>query len=699
MYFPLNDGFSGQQLWRTDGTSAGTFALTSFTGTPDVTTPFAVGDATWFTAQVSGNRVLHRSDGSVAGTLPAPPSNRARERVPTHLDGRVMFRGDVAPTIQSKLLLTDGTTVGTVELLPQMNAIVTEQVAVNGQLFFPGSDTTNGLELWRTRGSAATTAMVANIAPGNANADPFGLARVGDRLYFSASESTAGRELWISDGTAGGTQRVKDIGPGLQDGAPCCIRDLDGVALFFANDGVNGLELWRSDGTEAGTTLVKDVTPGPAGSQPFGAPSVVNGVLYFVAGAQLWRSDATAAGTTPVDPTVEVQSTAPAAAWGYLFVDAVDGLATLNLLAREGPTWCAADERPIGDAATSVSTIRLPSLAALEDLDVSIDLYHPAVGDLVATLTHVDTGTSVTLIDRLQNVALARTCGGQLIDVTLDDEAALPAATQCAQTREALPNAARLRPLQSLAAFDGQNLGGTWTLTLSDAIPGGGLRGTAHGWCLRGTVANLAPEVTSATFAVPESVPNGTAFGVVSASDANGDALTFEIGGGNADSAFSIDVDGRLRVANRAALDYESEPQRVLTVVVRDDGAPQLSDMAAITIDVTDVDEAALAVDDAFVVAAGSDDNPLTVLANDVDPEGDAFAVLDLGAAAHGDVVRDATDPDAVLRYTPDTGYCNSAPGGTPDTFDYRLTSGSNATVSITVTCAATDAVFANGYE
>ena len=702
VFFRLNDGFSGNQLWRTDGTADGTFALTTFTSTTDggIFTPFPVGDATWFSTNTNLGRKMYRTDGTAIGTVVAPPSNYVTDRVFAHLDGRVVFRGNVTATPANKLLVTDGTSGGTSELLPDLLAIPAPQAAVNGQLFFPGSDATNGTELWRTRGTAATTGIVANIAAGNAGSSPTELARVGDRLYFSAIEATGGRELWITDGLAANTRRVKDIRAGLADGDPRGIVDLDGVALFFANDGTHGSELWRSDGTEAGTTMVRDLTPGSASSTPDKSLRIVNDVAYFVVGGRLWRSDGTSDGTRVVDPAAGVSNSVPgASANGKLFVSANGGVATLDLLAYEGPTWCAQDERPIGDAGPAASTIRLPQHQALQDLDLSIDLFHPEVGDLVATLRHHETNTTVTLFDRLPNVALGRPCGGDLVDVVLDDEATLAAATQCTEARDALPANARLRPLQPLTAFDGQDFGGTWTLTITDANPGGGLRGTAHGWCLRGTVANLAPVATDASFSIAENAANGQQVGTVPASDPNLDPLAFELTAGNADGAFAIDAAGLVTVANAAALDHESAPSRVLTVTARDDGAPPLTDTATVSIAVTNVPEPAIAVDDAFVVAQGSGASPLTVLANDTDPEGDAFAIDIVGAAAHGSVVRASYDLGHVLEYTPASGYCNTAPGGSPDTFTYEVSGGDSATVSITVTCQSGDGLFASGFE
>ena len=67
-------------------------------------------------------------------------------------------------------------------------------------------------------------------------------------------------------------------------------------------------------------------------------------------------------------------------------------------------------------------------------------------------------------------------------------------------------------------------------------------------------------------------------------------------------------------------------------------------------------------------------------------PDDDRFGPTD---PANGTVVLTGGSAGAHtgLTYQPDANYCNTQPGGTPDTFTYTLNGGSQATVSVTVTC------------
>ncbi len=130
---------------------------------------------------------------------------------------------------------------------------------------------------------------------------------VSGKLFFSGSQTDTGAELWRSDGTEAGTVLVKDIRTGTRGSAPSLLVNVNGIVYFAADDGVHSNEVWRSNGTAAGTTLVVDTWPG-GGSAIRGSSMRdfvnFNGKLLFLARdgsrgwfQQLYISDGTAAGT------------------------------------------------------------------------------------------------------------------------------------------------------------------------------------------------------------------------------------------------------------------------------------------------------------------------------------------------------------------------------------------------------------------
>jgi uncharacterized repeat protein (TIGR01451 family) len=116
----------------------------------------------------------------------------------------------------------------------------------------------------------------------------------------------------------------------------------------------------------------------------------------------------------------------------------------------------------------------------LTDLDLSISATHTWVGDLVFTLTHVDTSTSVTVVDRPGVPDTTYGCDGDNIDATLDDEAASPVETECAAGIPAIEGA--FTPNNPLDAFDGEDLSGEWRLAVSDHVQAD--PGVLQAWCL-----------------------------------------------------------------------------------------------------------------------------------------------------------------------------------------------------------------------
>ena len=134
----------------------------------------------------------------------------------------------------------------------------------SGGLFLSADDGVHGQELYFSLGDIFTTNIVKDIWPGeNNSSSPMWVTKLGSKVIFSADDGNNGRELWISDSTDSGTYMIKDINPGNNSSNPTGpMKVVDGFVYFSANDGVHGYELWRTDGTEAGTTMVKDINQG-----------------------------------------------------------------------------------------------------------------------------------------------------------------------------------------------------------------------------------------------------------------------------------------------------------------------------------------------------------------------------------------------------------------------------------------------------
>ena len=302
---------AGLSLWRSDGTDAGTTVLGGAGG--DFLGP---GEYVHLGGLViyDDHGQLFRTDGTPAGTFEVKDINPGGDwPQPTNLvvaGGRVFFvAGDDAAG--RELWSTDGTGAGTArvaDLRPGPASAVAERwdyarsrthrivgVAGTHVLFAADDGEGAGEELWAVDAAdgAPVPTLVADLLPGAGSSQPEGFVTVGDRVYFTADDGVHGRELWRSDGTAAGTEMVADLRPGAASSSPQELAAFGGVLVFAADDGVHGLEPWQTDGTAAGTHLIQDLAPGPLPSSPRGF-TALGPFVYFVAtdattGFELWR--------------------------------------------------------------------------------------------------------------------------------------------------------------------------------------------------------------------------------------------------------------------------------------------------------------------------------------------------------------------------------------------------------------------------
>jgi ELWxxDGT repeat protein len=338
LYFMANDGASGTELWKTDGTAAGTVQVADINpgaGSSIVFqtfSPTAVGNTLFFGANDGTHGTeLWKSDGTAAGTVMVNDINSGSSgsvgNAPylINFNGTLLFRANDGTT-GLELWQSDGTAAGTVQVADinpgSGGSSWSEPVVLNGAVFFAANDGAHGGELWKTDGTSAGTVMVFDYLPslpGYGLAPDF-LTAFNGAVYFRGNggdgfspKPALGRELWKSDGTAAGTVLVKDIYPGANSALTNSehFNVANGVLFFGATDGTTagagGRELWKTDGSTAGTVRVKDINPG-TGSSIFGEFQGVtaNSLLYFAAsdgtvgsakGSEVWQSDGTAAGT------------------------------------------------------------------------------------------------------------------------------------------------------------------------------------------------------------------------------------------------------------------------------------------------------------------------------------------------------------------------------------------------------------------
>jgi ELWxxDGT repeat protein len=285
----------GPELWRTDGTRAGTTLVRdivpgfggSVTGASFESPLLAVaGDRLYFRALTGGRTQLWQTDGTEAGTQLVSASG-AGGRWYAGVGDRLFFAAPASSSTGRLALWTsDGTAAGTTEV-PKDFSIQSKIVPFGGQAYFVASQTTSGTGiLFRSDGTADGTVPLS--PPGLAPASEWAIA--GGRLYF-----VSGTDLWTTDGTPGGTVRLLSVTGQLPLVTPRSLTVLGNEVYFISTDAEHGSELWKTDGTPAGTALVEDTWPGPAGSAAW-STAVGNTIYFFandgISGTELRRLDA-----------------------------------------------------------------------------------------------------------------------------------------------------------------------------------------------------------------------------------------------------------------------------------------------------------------------------------------------------------------------------------------------------------------------
>ncbi|MBN1536515.1 MAG: hypothetical protein JW908_07270 [Anaerolineales bacterium] len=269
-------------LWKSDGTSAGTVLIKSFTASTQDATIF--GEYPVLDIAVLGNSVIFGYDTGALGV---------------------------------ELWKSDGTDAGTqllknIYTVSPFNSSPTVLSDLDGTLLFRASTEAEGMELWRSNATESGTTLVKDIFPGtgSSNCPNTGLTTLNSALYFFASDTANQCGFWESDGTLANTTFITVVIAGANYWAFSNLISANNTLYFV----VNGYALWRSDGTAANTTLVKQIDCSPYYCGLIQDLVDVNGTLYFsinrhthdwenadiVVDVGLWKSDGTTANTTLV---------------------------------------------------------------------------------------------------------------------------------------------------------------------------------------------------------------------------------------------------------------------------------------------------------------------------------------------------------------------------------------------------------------
>jgi ELWxxDGT repeat protein len=311
IYFIAIDSHENASLWRTDGTSLGTFKLIS---SPQIDSGslLAWKRKLFFTTHDDDGKKfrLRCTDGTIAGTTIVPASTAS---YPTFLSDQTLF-GDFAYYVGTPPGASQGAS------LYQLDGKRLRQVA---KLYGGDGDATlhradSWLFIERT-GFGATVPADGAVFRSDGTKDGTIVVRAdsADDVRYSDSFTGASTflsvapvdkdhpnnaELWGVDNTDGKARLIKDVNPGDAGSNITFLANAGQLTYFLADDGTHGTELWRTDGTSQNTMLVADIAPNAA-STSIEKTLVVGEDLYFVVNSDaghiaVYRTDGFSPGVT-----------------------------------------------------------------------------------------------------------------------------------------------------------------------------------------------------------------------------------------------------------------------------------------------------------------------------------------------------------------------------------------------------------------
>jgi ELWxxDGT repeat protein len=320
--FSLFDGGAiyGRELFITDGTPVGTTILkdidagplTAFTGSGDFIK--LEGNEIYFAATDNDyNYELWKSDGTTAGTIKLSNIGATTPQIGhwNAINGKFVFSAfDNSLIYGRELWVTDGTPSGTALLKDIRNGLASSLDGAadfiyndGNKLYFTASDNGVNYEVWSTDGTQANTLKVSNTG---AIANTIGhWTKLNNQFIFTMNDggSTRGREMWVTDGTFGNTHVLKDILPGTASaftGSGDFIVKDGNIAFFVATDDGTTYEMWRTDGTSVGTVKISNIaaTNNTVGQWTSLFGSYIFSMSNAVYGRELYTSTGNLGGTT-----------------------------------------------------------------------------------------------------------------------------------------------------------------------------------------------------------------------------------------------------------------------------------------------------------------------------------------------------------------------------------------------------------------
>ncbi|WP_378105697.1 T9SS type A sorting domain-containing protein [Chryseobacterium sp. sg2396] len=266
LIFAANDGISGKEIWKSDGTVAGTSLVKDIAPNSgsSISNDFKMltlnNGKFYFMANTATGYVLYESDGTTAGTNPLLPMQNSPQLEGASGGDYFVFTGFSATNGGFEPWISDGTVAGT-KILKDIYPGTTSSMSINQKFLKVGNkiyfdSNANGINpgygnyIWETDGTENGTVLF------NTPANNMLYGKSSEGQYLILTKPNEGNRFWITNGNAAQTFEMSALGMTAANG----VVDFNSKLYLAGSSPKNGMELYSLDPSAQSAVLASDIS-------------------------------------------------------------------------------------------------------------------------------------------------------------------------------------------------------------------------------------------------------------------------------------------------------------------------------------------------------------------------------------------------------------------------------------------------------
>jgi len=299
LFLAANDGISGKEVWKSDGTVAGTTLLKdiALNSGSSISNDFKIltlnNGKFYFIANTSTGYQLYESDGTTAGTISVKPIQGIGELNGASAGNYFVFSGFDPAGGGIEPWISDGTAAGTKilkDILPGNTSSMgnSKFFKINNKIYFDtnsnGISPSFGNYIWETDGTEVGTVLF------NTPTNNILYGKSSDEQHLILTKPNELNRFWVANGNSTQTFEITGIGMPSDNS----FIDLNSKIYLAGSTAKNGMELFSLDPVLQEATLASDISRFES-SSPHSYELLNNNLIFIAAdkefGNQIYKRD------------------------------------------------------------------------------------------------------------------------------------------------------------------------------------------------------------------------------------------------------------------------------------------------------------------------------------------------------------------------------------------------------------------------